>query len=247
MSDLDRVLAALDPIILADMDGVSLMNRVDTKYVFSQHDLAAILSAIAPDYRVLEVEALRRTKYTSLYFDTPGRDCFRDHHNGKSQRFKFRMRRYASSGVSFFEVKQKTNRGRTIKRRLPIDRIHPTLTPDTHGLVTDCVGAPVALTAQLWTEFSRITLVARDAAERVTIDADLSFTAGPRRESLPGVVVAEVKQERDCRDSAIRRRLRGRGVRPLRVSKYCLGATLLTPTLKSNLFRAKLKTLRKYA
>lgn len=247
MSDLDRALAAFEPITLAEMDGVSLMNRVDTKYVFSHNDLADLLDELAASYRVLSVDGVRRTEYATLYFDTPARDCFRDHHNGKCHRHKFRMRSYASSGMAFFEVKQKTNRGRTIKRRLPIDAITPHLAAESRDLATACVGRPVDLNAQLWTHFLRLTLVGRDTPERVTIDTDLRFEDDDRREAMPGVVIAEVKQERDCRDSAIRHRLRARGIRPLRISKYCLGATLLTPSLKSNLFKAKLLTLRRYA
>lgn len=247
MVDPDRALAAFEPITLAEMDGVSLMNRVDTKYVFSSNDLGGLLEELRDAYRVLEVDRVRRTEYATLYFDTPTRDCFRDHHNGKSGRHKFRMRSYASSGLAFFEVKQKTNRGRTIKRRLPISSITQHLSADSEALAEACLGRSIDLDAQLWTHFSRLTLVGRDAPERVTIDTDLRFHNDARNEKMPGVVIAEVKQERDCRDSAIRRRLRARRVRPLRVSKYCLGATLLTPSLKSNLFKAKLRTLRRYA
>ncbi len=51
------------------------------------------------------------TQYTTLYFDTPARDCYRDHHNGRMHRRKYRMRDYSSNGTTFFEVKTKTNKG----------------------------------------------------------------------------------------------------------------------------------------
>ncbi len=247
MSDPDCALAAFEPIALAEMDGVSLMNRVDTKYVFSQGDLSELLNGLASSYRVLDTNDVRQTDYATLYFDTPGRDCFRDHHMGKGIRHKFRISHYASTGLSFFEVKKKTNRGRTLKQRLPIDSIAPHLSAGSRELATACAGHPIELNAQLWTHFSRITLVGRGAPERVTIDTGLRFEDTGSRESMRGVAIAEVKQERNSRDSAVRRQLRARGVRPLRISKYCLGATLLTPTLKSNLFKPKLLTLRRYA
>lgn len=247
MSATDRALAAFEPITLREMDGVSLQNRVDTKYVFADSFLPELLRGLAHSYRVLEVQGVRRTDYASLYFDTPASDCFRDHHRGKAGRYKFRMRSYASSGLTFFEVKHKTNRGRTVKRRVPIDQITPAMTEGCHTLARECVGRGLRLNPQLWTRFSRLTLVGLQAPERVTIDTGLRFDDEHRQAELGGVVVAEVKQERDSRNAQVRQSLRRAGIRPLRVSKYCLGATLLRPGLKSNLFRAKLKRLSRYA
>lgn len=242
-SDLDHRLASYDPIGLAEMDGVSLMNRVDTKYVLDESDLATALESLVDRYRVLEIEGVRRSPYSTLYFDTASRDCYREHHNGKANRRKYRMRSYVSSGLSFFEVKTKTNRGRTIKKRVPIAGIQDSLSPESAALAQAIAGGPVALSPQLWTSFRRITLVARDAAERVTLDTDLEFQAGGRVERLDGVVIAEVKQEKDDRDSPIRHQLRELRVRPLRVSKYCVGSALLDPSLKQNNFKAKLRSL----
>ena len=100
------------------------------------------------------------------------------------------------------------------------------------------------LVPRLWTSFRRITLVGRDTAERVTIDTDLRFNTGSKERRLDGVVIAEIKQERARRDSAIRLQLRDQGIRPLRMSKYCLGSALLDPTLKHNSFKAKLLALK---
>ncbi len=240
---LDQTLAAYDPIDLAEMDGVSLMNRVDTKYALDEATLEAALATLADRYRVLQVEGVRRSPYSTLYFDTADRDCYRQHHNGKANRRKYRMRTYAATGVSFFEVKTKTNRGRTVKKRIPIPAIEPTLGPKQAALARSIAGQPVQLAPQLWTAFRRITLVARDAAERVTLDTDLEFQSDGRLERLDGAVIAEVKQERDDRDSPIRQRLRELHVRPLRVSKYCIGSALIDPSLKQNNFKKKLHAL----
>lgn len=241
---IDRPLAAFEPIALAEMDGVALMNRVDSKYVFSDRLLADLLSDLSGRYRVLEIDRVRRHRYDTLYFDTPECRCFSDHLRGRPNRYKFRTRRYGSSGVAYFEVKQKSGRGRTLKRRVAVSSIDPHLQPEAVALATDCYGRGIDLRPHLSTHFFRITLVSMHAAERVTIDTELMFGRDGQDASAPGVVIAEIKQERDDRGSLIRQSLRDRGVRPLRVSKYCLGATLLNPALKSNLFKPKLLKLR---
>lgn len=241
---IDRALAAFEPIGLTDLDSVRLMNRVDTKYALSEDVLAEALESLSPHYRVLEIEGVRRSDYSTLYFDTPGRDCYRQHHNGKANRRKYRMRTYVSSGLTFFEVKTKTSHGRTVKKRVPIPAIQESLGAESIDLARSVAGAPVTLAPNLWTEFRRITLAGVDFAERVTIDTDLAFRSGGREDSLDGVAIVEVKQERATRDSPIRRRLRELRVRPMRVSKYCLGSALLDPTLKQNNFKAKLRTLQ---
>lgn len=241
---IDRALAAYDPIDLAQMDRVSLMDRVDTKYVFDSSELAALLSSLSDRYRVLEIDGLRRSPYSTLYYDTPALDCYHQHHNGKANRRKYRMRTYVSSGDTFFEVKTKTNKGRTIKQRLPVSDLEDSATAETATLTEALLGAPVRLVPRLWTSFRRITLVGHDAAERVTIDTDLRFSVGSKELPLKDVVIAEVKQERARRDSAIRLQLRDRGVRPLRMSKYCLGSALLDPALKHNSFKAKLLAVK---
>lgn len=242
-SQIDQALEAFDPIGLTEMDAVSLMNRVDTKYVLDEETLATALATLAEKYRVLEIEDVQRSPYMTLYFDTPARDCYREHHNGKANRRKYRMRTYAASGVSFFEVKTKTNKGRTIKKRITIPMIDETLCPESTALAESIAGTSLSLSPQLWTNFRRITLVGRDTPERVTIDTDLEFQTDDQRVPLPNVVIAEVKQARASRDSAIRQTLRDLAVRPMRISKYCLGSALLDPTLKRNNFKRKLLAL----
>jgi hypothetical protein len=47
-----RSSSAFDPISLAEMDGVKLQDRVDTKYVFGEHRLAEVMEAMLPHYRL---------------------------------------------------------------------------------------------------------------------------------------------------------------------------------------------------
>ena len=82
--------------------------------------------------------------------------------------------------------------------------------------------------------------------ERLTIDTRLCF-ANPRtgREvSLKRLVVIELKQDGRAY-SPMKRILLGRRVKPLRVSKYCIGVTLTDPSAKANRFKLKIRTLEK--
>ncbi|MCA9234119.1 MAG: polyphosphate polymerase domain-containing protein [Planctomycetales bacterium] len=244
LQNIKNALRQLSPITLAELDRVALMNRVDTKYVISESLLPDVLTAISSDYRVLEIDGVRCAPYATLYFDSPDADCYRDHHNGKERRCKFRMRSYLSSHISFFEVKQRTNKGRTIKSRVPIDEIKSALDDELLEFADTTTGEPMPLESAIWTQFSRITLASEAATERVTIDVNLEFEKGDRSIELPGVAIVEVKQERDSRQSPIRRALREMHVAPLRMSKYCIGSALIDPTLKQNRFKAKLLALR---
>ncbi|MEO0529285.1 MAG: polyphosphate polymerase domain-containing protein, partial [Planctomycetota bacterium] len=226
------------------MDGVSLMDRVDTKYVFSAGELATLLPRLIDDYRVLEIDGLRRSLYSTLYYDTPSLDCYHQHHNGKANRRKYRIRTYVSSGDTYFEVKTKTNKGRTVKQRVPIEFSGGAAVPVPSALTERLLGKSVRLTPRVETNFRRITLVGHNNAERVTIDTDLVFDAEGHEKRFDNLVIAEVKQERARRDSAIRQCLRGCGVRPMRMSKYCLGSAMLYPALKHNSFKRKLLALR---
>lgn len=238
-----EVLAAFAPIGLAEMEQVSLMNRVDTKYLLGANLLPRLFELLIGDYRVLECEGQRLTQYVTLYFDTPRRDCYLAHHNGQGNRWKYRMRTYHSSGASFFEVKHRTNKNRTDKRRMAIAGIGPAMSPATAEFAEASTGRHLQLVPQIWTLFRRATLVSISEPERVTIDVGITFHSGNQQAEIPGQVVIEVKQERDRRYTPIRRHLRELAVRPVSMSKYCIGSVLLDPHLKRNHFKQQLQAL----
>ena len=59
MTDLNKIIADLDPISLTEMDTVKLMNRTDTKFAFNTQLLANILEKSKSDYRILEIKNTR--------------------------------------------------------------------------------------------------------------------------------------------------------------------------------------------
>ncbi|MCI1753557.1 MAG: VTC domain-containing protein [Flavobacteriales bacterium] len=117
---LPAVLQRFAPIKLAEMDAVQLLVRMDTKYVFGAHRLTELLEELLPEYRLLEVNGVRGIDYQTRYFDTLALKHYFDHHNGRPLRSKVRVRRYGGSGLCVLEVKRKTGRGGTDKRRTPL-------------------------------------------------------------------------------------------------------------------------------
>jgi hypothetical protein len=242
---LQDLLARFAPITLAEMDGVKLQDRVDTKYVFSEHLLPGLLQAMPGHYRLLEVDGQRGTAYRSLYLDTPDLAHYRDHHNRKPLRSKVRFREYLGSGQVFLEVKRKTGRGRTDKVRMPVDAIREALTPDQRDFVQRANGDHGPLVPTLWNRFTRYTFVRIDAPERLTLDMDMRFSGPDGEQDLGGVVVAELKQAGTDRRSPFAQLMRDRGVRPAGMSKYCIGMLLLGRTTRYNAFKPVLRLLQK--
>ena len=64
------------------------------------------------------------------------------------------------------------------------------------------------LIPRLWNRYRRITLVSKTTPERVTLDIDLDFRWQERQVTLPGIVIAEVKQPGHGAPSAFVQRMR---------------------------------------
>jgi hypothetical protein len=236
------LLRAFAPIDLAEMDAVALQNRTDTKFLLTRGQLATALAALTDQYRVLEIDGVRLSPYETLYFDTPGFALYHQHHAGKANRLKVRARRYLVTGQAFFEVKRKTNKERTVKQRVPTAHLATSAAPAAELLAVTPLD-PTTLAPRLWNRFSRLTLVATDRAERLTIDVGLRFAADGRQLALPGVAVAEVKQAGVGRDGGFLAAMHAAHIAPLGFSKYCIGAALLFPELKHNRFKPRLRRL----
>lgn len=234
------------PITLEEMDGVKLMDRTDTKYLFTRAQLPTIIEELKKDYRVLEIKGNRFSQYESLYLDTRNFDLYHQHHRGKTNRFKIRFRKYVESELTFFEVKFKNNKGRTIKDRVKhkqeidgivLDKAETLLKEKTSLLATN-------LEAKLWVNYSRITLVNKNSPERVTIDLDLSFKNKDQDKLIQNLVVAEVKQDK-ATTSAFIKLMKKLHIREGSISKYCFGVICLFEKVKHNNFKPKINALNK--
>ena len=242
-----RGTALFESVSLPELGGVTLMDRVDTKFLVPAACLAELAHRLPSSYRVLEIDGRRSFRYTTRYFDTPELDLYHAHHAGRTPRVKVRVRAYDSTGDRFLEVKVKTNKGRTRKVRVslgegsadPLERLEE---EGYLGLASEL--APLDLHPAAVVGYRRTTLVARDASERLTLDMELTFSRGDEVRSFPGVVIAEVKQDRRG-PSVFREAMRRMGVREGALSKYCLGIALLDPTAKRNRFKSVLRRLER--
>ena len=243
---IEQMAAQFDAISLDEMANVSLLNRVDTKYLMGLSHLEAILPHLMQQYRVLCIDQVRLNHYETLYFDTNDLALYRQHHNGTGSRYKVRARRYVESDQAFFEVKHKTNQDRTVKSRMPI----PGLTAQVQAAISSFIGAHTPLSAdllepKLWNEYLRMTLVSEDRPERVTLDFHLKFGRGSTVVTLPGIAIAEVKREHLTQDSAFTQQMRQHGIHPASFSKYCAGVWMLYESIKVNNFKPQMHQLHK--
>ena len=245
MDTTEHILAAFDPISLEDMDNVKLMTRKDTKYSFHGDRLHDFLLTVKDQYQVLEVNGCRRNRYESLYLDTPDFFFYHQHHSGRLNRFKVRMRHYLESDDSFLEIKFKNNKYKTHKKRRPIDSISAPLAPDSLHYLENHTGYRIEdLEAKIMISYVRTTLVSKTRPERVTIDTELAFSHGFQKVAIPNLVIVEIKQENSGR-SVFAEVLQKARVKPIGISKYCFGITSIYKGLKMNNFKEKLRLLNK--
>ena len=246
-----EALEAFAPVTLSEMDGVKLMNRIDSKYLVNETSLLGILSdAAGAGYRVLVTDGGRISQYDSVYYDTPQLRMFLDHRNWKLTRQKVRTRSYVNSGDTFLEIKRKNNKGRTKKKRMPVpvEELN-----DFRGdaLAAEFLAGHSAFTASmlspvLETVFRRITLVNPAMTERLTIDTCLcfkNFRTGLET-TLKDAVIIELKQDGRA-VSTMKGIFLSHRVKPMRVSKYCMVVTLTEPGVKSGRFKQKVRKTEK--
>ena len=230
-----RRLIALPPISLAELEAsAGLLTRTDRKYIIGWDLLEATIDALGPISTVLEIDGRRTFAYRSRYFDSPSLEAFRAHVQGRRKRYKCRVRHYVDSDDYVYEVKLKGRRGQTVKHRLACPPGARDASPEeplrafAAGCVGDAYGQSVGrLCPTLDTHYRRLTLVARDGGERVTIDYGVGFDDGRGGYARldDGYVILETKGAGSM--SRADRVLRGLGARPVECSKYCVGISLL--------------------
>lgn len=226
------------------MDSVALMDRHDTKYVLNRHDFELMLPELSSEYRVLDINGNRISKYISQYFDSNSFEFYRLHQIGKKNRVKIRIRRYVESNINFLEVKLKNNKGRTIKHRMPVGELRSELTVFDKAFIHEHTLLDFDLAPAIVNSFSRITLVHKTKPERLTFDLELAFkNSSGSNLDIPNLVIAELKQEKFDRTSLFPAHMKVNLLRPGQISKYCLGVALLESTVKKNEIKQKIKKL----
>lgn len=247
MNAIDNALARLAPIDLPSLlSAAELQRRYDSKYLLTEAAVAQVVTALGPEWRVLEIDGNRSTRYTSTYFDDDRLGLFHDHLQGRRLRYKVRTRRYGEAAAEMLEIKLKSGRGATDKRRVQRIGTSPTLTVAEREwlerAITDTYGdRPVPVLApSLGLRYERRTLFNPSALERVTIDTDLSAEAdGPHADPIGAAVVVEVKSAHWLGPTV--RLLRARGLRPVSFSKYCTAVAALHPEVNQHMRKAALR------
>ena len=248
---MNEILQDFPPITLSEMNGISLMNRIDRKYLTDSWVLEDILKdALRDGYRVFEQEGERLHAYDSIYFDTPDLKMFTDHRRGKADRQKVRTRKYVETDQCYLELKRKNNHGRTRKNRISIPSAQFAdyrKSARAAAWLTENLGVEAgSLIPSLETVFRRITLVNEALTERLTIDTCVRFrnfrTASEK--DLGQAVIIELKQDGRTR-SRMQEILLSHRVKPERMSKYCVGLVMTDPGLLPGKFKQKVRAIEK--
>ena len=244
---IDQLVDVMEPISLKEMDSIKLMNRIDKKYMINISRLPLLLQMATNDYYVQFTDGQRRFVYRSCYYDTPDADFYRIHQSGRLRRQKIRVREYVSSHLTFLEIKNKSNKGRTSKKRIEV--------PNTEVLDQETARAYIDANAEfgscqiakrLQNSFYRITLVNKKKTERLTIDIKINFENYVTGISNcnPDLCIIEIKRDGNAPSPFLsyftQLHIKGKGI-----SKYCYGMMLTDPSLKRNRFKEKMRYIHK--
>jgi hypothetical protein len=245
LKNLTATLSNFIPISLEEMDHVKLLDRIDTKFVINEDQLSEYLKAVVPHYYILTIGGGLLHPYETLYFDTPSFQLYQMHHNGLRNRYKLRCRKYVNSGISFFEIKTKTNTSRTIKKRIQVESIPDSLDAPLNQYIKDHTpGDFHNYVPALRVFFDRLTFVNKLANERLTFDLNLRYACNGTEKKIDRIVIVEVKQEKHS-VSPFGELMKINHQHKNYLSKYCLGVACLNKGLKRNRFKQKINELNK--
>jgi hypothetical protein len=243
-------LSAYAPVGLEALNAkAAMLERLDHKYIIPAARLAPAFDTFRDLFDVLEIDGKRAFTYATRYFDDPDQRGYYDHHQGRRKRCKVRVRSYLDAGFSYLEVKLKDLRDVTIKKRLKVPEGLESLDEACLAFIDSCYrkqyGEEFArpLQIQLGMQYQRITLVAKEGGERMTVDTGLRFWS-PRGlcDVPPDLFIIETKSARG--NGIADRILRTHHLHPTkRCSKYCVAMAALGEVAKANQFLPALRKL----
>jgi hypothetical protein len=248
-----RIASSLSTFGAISLDGLNakaaMLERLDNKYIVPADRLMPAFERFGELFDVLEIGGKRAFTYATDYFDDPAAQAYHDHHQGRRKRCKVRIRNYVDAGFSYLEVKLKDIRDATVKKRLKLARPTRSLCDESLAFIEAChaemYGAPLGryLLPVIGMEYERITLVARDGGERMTIDTRIAFQAGAAsRGAAPDMFILETKSARG--NGIADKILRAEHLHPTKnCSKYCVGMAALGLVERHNRFLPALRKL----
>jgi hypothetical protein len=221
----------------------ALLQRIDRKYTIASHQVEPVLANLGNAYGVLRSGGSLAARYRTVYFDTPDLCLYHAHRRGRAERYKVRVRHHVDREMSFVEVKHRTGPGRSIKWVLPKPFGTSTLDEEAEAFIaTHCPVPARDLVPRVWITYRRITLVAYELDERITIDCNLEYGDGRTSERWPAAAIAEVKQGRRVNHTPSIKALRDARVCERAISKYCVATTRLSGA-PGNTFKPALRAL----
>ena len=258
--NLTELLHQRETIGLDAIESVALMDRYDSKFVVPEKWLQHVVEDLN-EHQILTIEGHVRTRYNNLYFDTTDKQCLQDHIRGRASRFKIRIRHYDNTGVAFLEVKRRDVYGKTTKERMVRRQTNPwnaSLTSHEESFLASLVPFAHLLKPVLQSSFERFTLAHLATAERITFDQNLRFVSPERHADdsawispLPHLSVVEWKQHQINHQGSLiqsfRRQAGRRGPlgRSLRMSKFVLGNSVISPQHPMRTYRSALRDLNR--
>ncbi|MCB9501235.1 MAG: polyphosphate polymerase domain-containing protein [Deferribacteres bacterium] len=236
-----------ESISLNEIEHISLMDRVDTKFTFPVSLLPQIIKKLEYFYNILEIKENRIFTYQNVYWDTAHFNFYHAHHNGKLNRYKVRFRRYKETGAAFLEVKFKTNKKRTIKERISVQGLYKSMLPVEDIFIKQRLPKEYQdLQPSLLGVYRRITFTSKTSKERVTIDFDVRFQhpSSGKKVYLKNLVIAEVKRSKTLTSSRFLDVMREYRLHATSFSKYCIGCCITAgERIKTNRFKMKIRGL----
>ena len=247
LEKIDSQLDALAPITLEEMSCIKLMNRIDKKYIIRLDTLPLLLDMAKDDYYIQFTDGKRRFLYRSCYYDTDDAFYYNIHQNGRRVRQKIRVREYVYSNLTFLEIKNKNNKGRTSKVRIKVPEVDLNTNEEAQDYINKNSWFDFSqVKPRLQNQFFRVTLVNKAKTERLTIDMDIrfkSYLTGVENNN-PDMCIIELKRDGNkpspFLDYFSRLRIKAKGI-----SKYCYGMMLTEMDLKRNRFKPKLRYIEK--
>ena len=247
---IEHCLSQFEPISLQALTAkAEMLERIDNKYIMPAAKLARALAVLTDGFDILEIEGKRAFTYSTRYFDDVERRGYYDHHQRRRKRVKARVRHYVDANFSFLEVKLNEQRSMTAKRRLKVDRPLTALDDLCMDFVQHCYSDSYggefdkSLIPVILIEYRRITLVAKEGGERLTIDTGLRFSADCCALSAPeDMFIIETKSARG--NGIADKVFRALHVQPTkRVSKYCIGMAVTGQVERANGFLPAIRKL----
>ncbi len=243
--EINEIIFCFETADLKELEQMRLLDRFDTKYIFSYDLLENILNNLISEYNVLSINEKRCFNYYNQYYDTADYSLHRMHINGKRTRFKVRKRNYDNSNQTYFELKLKNNKGKTEKHRLPILNANGNLNEDEINFLKKYNIDLLNLFPSVKVYYKRITLTNKNLPEKITIDFDIDFISSYKSKRIDGLVIAERKNLKSNNNTFFKALMEEQRIEEYSISKYCTGGIYTIPNIKYNRYKPKILLINK--